>query len=147
MTKYPLVIGMFLLVAAVAWMWNYAPAVQPVAAPRVDASVAAQESLESAPYLRAADSANAAQKSKLWATARWAVNSATDDGIVRDETGPNFVIVGPKFYIMDFSLKSTLCAGLAIVREQRGLSRDFALIESINNRPVGTYVRGQLEMR
>lgn len=103
---------------------------------------------ENEPYLRAADSANAAQADGAFAKASDLLLKCKRAGVVVDYTSdPYYVTVGPEFFTFNFDVKDGICRAIRIYRQRTGRSANFRLQDSMNHRHVGTFYDGVLEMK
>lgn len=125
------------------------------AAPAAPERQASASSEDNAPYLRAADSANAAQaSSSAKPTTKGKLIDATLEverkyrelDAFRDIRGQSTVIVGDSFFRIEYAVKLQACTAVSQARGVLGLSRDYFLREPMNNRRVGYFNGASLEM-
>lgn len=122
-------------VAAVAAMWLIALLIFHEAArtPEDDAR------------MRVIDSTRAANAGRLGAI-RDHVDRLKTRHIVLSWADGASIIVEPRFFKMDFASKSAVCTEIAEARTAFGLSPDFILRESMNNRRIGEFLSGTLNI-
>lgn len=80
------------------------------------------------------------------ATAQEIVSGALAQDCIREIDAPSTVIVGRRFWLLDYRQKTTLCVALATTRRRDGRNADFVLRDPMTNKQVGSYVMGRLSL-